>query len=164
MSALQQTTSQVPNQYSRPYPNFSLPALSNPTSSSLHGSGSSISLIGGVQPNGTMSGYNHVPPGGHTQHTYLSGPPGQARATSERPFKCDQCVQSFSRNHDLKRHKRIHLAIKPYPCQHCDKSFSRKDALKVCYIARTECTHSTDKSLEAHSSKRMRQGAGNHGV
>jgi uncharacterized Zn-finger protein len=47
------------------------------------------------------------------------------------PFKCDQCSQSFNRNHDLKRHKRIHLAIKPFPCTYCAKSFSRKDALKV---------------------------------
>jgi len=50
---------------------------------------------------------------------------------SVRPFKCDQCPRSFNRNHDLKRHKRIHLAVKPFPCGHCDKSFSRKDALKV---------------------------------
>lgn len=49
----------------------------------------------------------------------------------DRPFKCDQCPQSFNRNHDLKRHKRIHLAVKPYPCGECEKSFSRKDALKV---------------------------------
>jgi len=49
----------------------------------------------------------------------------------ERPFKCDQCPQSFNRNHDLKRHKRIHLAVKPFPCPNCEKSFSRKDALKV---------------------------------
>ena len=50
---------------------------------------------------------------------------------NERPFKCDQCPQSFNRNHDLKRHKRIHLAVKPFPCGFCEKSFSRKDALKV---------------------------------
>ena len=49
----------------------------------------------------------------------------------ERPFKCDVCPQSFNRNHDLKRHKRIHLAVKPFPCDNCEKSFSRKDALKV---------------------------------
>jgi uncharacterized Zn-finger protein len=41
------------------------------------------------------------------------------------------CPQSFNRNHDLKRHKRIHLAVKPFPCTNCEKSFSRKDALKV---------------------------------
>ncbi|KAH6714322.1 hypothetical protein BKA61DRAFT_435278, partial [Leptodontidium sp. MPI-SDFR-AT-0119] len=45
-------------------------------------------------------------------------------------FKCDQCPQSFNRNRDLKRHKRIHLAVKPFPCGHCRKSFSRKDALQ----------------------------------
>ena len=49
----------------------------------------------------------------------------------DRPFKCDQCPQSFNRNHDLNRHKKIHLVVKPFPCGHCEKSFSRKDALKV---------------------------------
>ncbi|KAL5330837.1 hypothetical protein ACEPPN_000361 [Leptodophora sp. 'Broadleaf-Isolate-01'] len=48
----------------------------------------------------------------------------------DRPFKCDQCPQSFNRNHDLKRHKWIHLGVKPFPCGHCEKSFSRKHALK----------------------------------
>ncbi len=61
----------------------------------------------------------------------------QSAPQNDRPFRCDQCPQSFNRNHDLKRHKRIHLAVKPFPCGHCDKSFSRKDALKVrtilCY-------------------------------
>lgn len=65
----------------------------------------------------------------------MSGPlyghhPGQQQAQNDRPFKCDQCPQSFNRNHDLKRHRRIHLAVKPFPCGHCEKSFSRKDALK----------------------------------
>ncbi|KAI1448950.1 hypothetical protein F5Y02DRAFT_244392 [Annulohypoxylon stygium] len=54
----------------------------------------------------------------------------QASQQQDRPFKCDTCPQQFNRNHDLKRHKRIHLAIKPFPCTFCDKSFSRKDALK----------------------------------
>jgi uncharacterized Zn-finger protein len=69
------------------------------------------------------------------QHSQISGPmyghhPGPQQAQNDRPFKCDQCPQSFNRNHDLKRHKRIHLAVKPFPCGHCEKSFSRKDALK----------------------------------
>jgi hypothetical protein len=60
--------------------------------------------------------------------TYSHSNEGQQ---NDRLFKCDQCPQSFDRNHDLKRHKRIHLAVKPFPCKHCEKSFSRKDALKV---------------------------------
>ncbi|KAL1916054.1 uncharacterized protein VTP21DRAFT_6058 [Calcarisporiella thermophila] len=48
----------------------------------------------------------------------------------DRPYKCESCSQSFHRNHDLKRHARIHLQVKPFACQHCHKSFSRKDALK----------------------------------
>ncbi|KAA1121173.1 hypothetical protein PGTUg99_022826 [Puccinia graminis f. sp. tritici] len=48
----------------------------------------------------------------------------------DRPYKCDKCGSSFSRNHDLKRHARIHLDIKPFPCSCCDKAFARKDALK----------------------------------
>jgi len=57
-------------------------------------------------------------------------PPKQS--PQERTFKCADCPQSFFRNHDLKRHTKIHLAVKPFPCSNCDKTFSREDALKVC--------------------------------
>lgn len=83
-------------------------------------------------PGGQMSlvtGMNVHPGYGQMTHR-LYGPGGQQQQ-QERPFSCDQCAQSFNRNHDLKRHKRIHLAVKPFPCSSCDKSFSRKDALKV---------------------------------
>lgn len=73
---------------------------------------------------------------GSHPHSMMVGYPHQAQPQSERPFKCDQCTASFSRNHDLKRHKRIHLAVKPFPCSFCSKSFSRKDALKVCRSSR----------------------------
>jgi hypothetical protein len=82
------------------------------------------SLIYPGMMTGSNSGYVAAMPHflGHTPHAH----------SHDRPFKCDQCPQSFNRNHDLKRHKRCHLAVKPFPCNHCDKSFSRKDALKVC--------------------------------
>jgi hypothetical protein len=84
--------------------------------------------------------------GGRVPHTmqlgmYAQQPayPQPPAAAMDRPFKCDECSQSFNRNHDLKRHKRIHLAVKPFPCTHCDKSFSRKDALKVGTVGALHC-------------------------
>ncbi|OMJ24173.1 Zinc finger and BTB domain-containing protein 7C [Smittium culicis] len=47
-----------------------------------------------------------------------------------RPYKCNTCNQSFSRNHDLKRHIKIHTGVKPYKCKKCGKKFGRSDALK----------------------------------
>lgn len=99
-----------------------LPTMGGPVMSNMHQPGGQMSMIPGM---GVGQGY-----GGHAM-VYGHNPP---QPQSERPFKCDQCIQSFSRNHDLKRHKRIHLAVKPFPCSFCSKSFSRKDALKVSTI------------------------------
>lgn len=131
---LQSPGGQPPLALSRqPWPSYSLPAMSGPIMSNVHSPNSPMSMMGGMQ-SGILPGFNS----GHiasTQHLYGAHPvahPGLPGPTADRPFKCDQCPQSFNRNHDLKRHKRIHLAVKPFPCAHCDKSFSRKDALKVC--------------------------------
>ncbi|EAW08921.1 putative C2H2 finger domain protein [Aspergillus clavatus NRRL 1] len=115
----------------QPWPSYSLPAMNGPVMTNIHSPSSQMSLLGSLQP-GILPGFNsgHVASmqqmyGGHPPH-----PVHQPGPTNDRPFKCDQCPQSFNRNHDLKRHKRIHLSVKPFPCTHCDKSFSRKDALK----------------------------------
>ena len=98
--------------------------VNGPVMTNIGQPGSQMSLVGLPQ---------HLPayqPGYHSGHA--ASMYGQQQShNNDRPFKCDQCPQSFNRNHDLKRHKRIHLAVKPYPCGWCDKSFSRKDALKV---------------------------------
>ena len=99
--------------------------------SNVHSPGAQMSMvgnIGAVLPPGFNSGYAANPSNLYGQQRTSS--PAQ-NAQNDRPFRCDSCPQSFHRNHDLKRHKRIHLAVKPFPCKHCDKSFSRKDALKV---------------------------------
>lgn len=124
--------------YSRPpWPSYSLPAMAGPVMTNVHNPNGQMSVMGNVAP-GMMPGFTS----GHLasmQHMYGSHPAhhhhhpghGQSAPPNDRPFKCDQCPQSFNRNHDLKRHKRIHLSVKPFPCNHCEKSFSRKDALKV---------------------------------
>lgn len=112
-------------QQQRPY-TYPMPG---PVLSNVNNPNGQLSLVGGL-PHGMMPGFNS----GHAAHIQqLYGHhPQQPSPQNDRPFRCDQCPQSFNRNHDLKRHKRIHLAVKPFPCGHCDKSFSRKDALKVC--------------------------------
>jgi uncharacterized Zn-finger protein len=68
-----------------------------------------------------------------TNLTNLPTPPVSVRRASiakdVKPFRCDMCSSSFSRNHDLKRHVRIHLGIRPFSCATCHKSFTRMDAL-----------------------------------
>ena len=145
-------SSQFP-QFTRPYPSYSLPAMTGPIMSNVHSPSNQMALLGGMHHNllpGFNSGhaaaasmhhmYGPSHPGlphPHSSHHGPHGMPGMMQSSSssnpqsDRPFRCDQCPQSFNRNHDLKRHKRIHLAVKPFPCAHCDKSFSRKDALKV---------------------------------
>ena len=118
--------------FQAPMGQYGLPAMTGPMMSNIQTPhGQHVSVVSGGPP-GAMPGQGPFTfNSGHSaqmQHMYGGH---QQQATQERPFKCDTCPQSFNRNHDLKRHKRIHLAVKPFPCKHCDKSFSRKDALKV---------------------------------
>ena len=109
------------------------PQMSGPVMSNIHNPGNPMGLMGMQShglPGGMIPNY-HSGTAAQIQQQMYGGQ--QQSQHNERPFKCDQCPQSFNRNHDLKRHKRIHLAVKPFPCGYCDKSFSRKDALKVSH-------------------------------
>lgn len=46
-----------------------------------------------------------------------------------RPYRCAACPASFARNHDLKRHIKLHEK-KGWQCGGCQKMFSRRDAIK----------------------------------
>ena len=115
-----------------PWPSYSLPAMNGPVRTNIHNPNGPVTELGSMSsaiiPSNFNSGYL-----ASMQQMYGGPSPPHASPgpTQDRPFRCDQCPQSFNRNHDLKRHKRIHLSVKPFPCTHCDKSFSRKDALKV---------------------------------
>ncbi|KAL8813428.1 MAG: hypothetical protein Q9200_000279 [Gallowayella weberi] len=127
---MQQPNAQPASTYR--YSQYALPAMAaGPIMTNLHSPGGQMAMVGmpshGLAGN-LMPGFNS---GTSAQMQQMYGGHQQGPPHNERPFKCDQCPQSFNRNHDLKRHKRIHLAVKPFPCGHCEKSFSRKDALKV---------------------------------
>ena len=121
--------------YSLPAP-MSAPAhMGGPIMSNIHNPNNPMGLVG-MQGHGMIYNSGHA---AHMQQQMFVTP--QPTPHNERPFKCDQCPQSFNRNHDLKRHKRIHLAVKPFPCGFCEKSFSRKDALKVSHTCVSLGTH-----------------------
>ncbi|GLB37400.1 putative zinc finger [Lyophyllum shimeji] len=48
---------------------------------------------------------------------------------AHRPHRCNICPASFARNHDLKRHFKLHEK-KAWKCGGCHKVFSRRDAIK----------------------------------
>ncbi|KAF1812477.1 hypothetical protein P152DRAFT_449216 [Eremomyces bilateralis CBS 781.70] len=127
MPTMSTPTGQPHHTYQRPY-GYPLPP--GPVLSNIQNPQAGPTIIGGFPPGMMAPPYNS----GHAatmQHMYGAHHHAPVSApVNDRPFKCDQCPQSFNRNHDLKRHKRIHLAVKPFPCTDCDKSFSRKDALK----------------------------------
>ncbi|KAF1991568.1 hypothetical protein K402DRAFT_322768 [Aulographum hederae CBS 113979] len=146
---------QSPHNFQRPFGQYPLPG---PVLSNINNPNGQPLIVGGM-PHGMIPNFNS----GHAanlQNMY-HGPPHstQQQPPNDRPFKCDQCPQSFNRNHDLKRHKRIHLAVKPFPCGHCDKSFSRKDALKR-HILVKGCGKLAAAAAAAAEAEKVESGSG----
>lgn len=42
-----------------------------------------------------------------------------------KPHQCQQCMKSFSSNHQLVQHIRVHTGEKPYKCSYCDRRFKQ---------------------------------------
>ncbi|KAI0487482.1 hypothetical protein F4859DRAFT_510052 [Xylaria cf. heliscus] len=116
----------LPPYGSRPYnyPPTVSSGMGSMVLSNMGNPGGQIHLMGATNPINPYHPGHAIP-----HHSMYPGAPN-SQQDRDRPYRCDVCPQSFNRNHDLKRHKRIHLAVKPYPCDYCDKAFSRKDALK----------------------------------
>lgn len=51
--------------------------------------------------------------------------------SSERPYTCDLCQKTFSRNHNLMTHMWIHNQEKQHTCQICAKTFTYYSNLQV---------------------------------
>lgn len=119
--------------------NFLLRRMSGP----LHMSGPIVSNIRNPDDSMRLIDTQSRGPSGEIMTDYDSGHPAnlqqqaygnrQPTPHNEKPFVCDTCPQSFMRDHDLKRHQRLHLARKGFLCKYCKKIYSRKDSLKVSF-------------------------------
>uniref|UniRef100_A0A182RZ45 C2H2-type domain-containing protein n=1 Tax=Anopheles funestus TaxID=62324 RepID=A0A182RZ45_ANOFN len=49
----------------------------------------------------------------------------QLAAPENKPHQCQQCLKSFSSNHQLVQHIRVHTGEKPYKCSYCDRKFKQ---------------------------------------
>ncbi|KAJ2297270.1 hypothetical protein IWW55_004848 [Coemansia sp. RSA 2706] len=92
---------------------------------------------------------------------YGAYPPVRHFVSPARPFKCETCEQSFSRNHDLKRHVKIHSGIKPHKCPKCGKSFGRSDALKRHSMVK-RCRSATTSAVTSASAPQRHAAPAGH--
>lgn len=51
--------------------------------------------------------------------------PQLAPPPENKPHQCQQCLKSFSSNHQLVQHIRVHTGEKPYKCSYCDRKFKQ---------------------------------------
>ena len=55
---------------------------------------------------------------------------GDFKAMQRRPFQCNICYHTFTREWNLKNHIRTHTGERPYPCPICFRRFNMKHHLK----------------------------------
>lgn len=63
--------------------------------------------------------------GGGVGSGALSAASVAAMGAEVKPHQCQQCLKSFSSNHQLVQHIRVHTGEKPYKCSYCDRRFKQ---------------------------------------
>ncbi|XP_055588209.1 uncharacterized protein LOC129740532 isoform X2 [Uranotaenia lowii] len=67
------------------------------------------------------------------------GPP------ENKPHQCQQCLKSFSSNHQLVQHIRVHTGEKPYKCSYCDRKFKQ-----LSHVQQHTRLHTGERPYKCH--------------
>ena len=73
-----------------------------------------------------------------------------------KPHQCQQCLKSFSSNHQLVQHIRVHTGEKPYKCSYCDRRFKQLSHVQQhtrLHTGQSPVTAHGDRSDSAHRSQ-----------
>ncbi|KAJ8885415.1 hypothetical protein PR048_011612 [Dryococelus australis] len=66
-----------------------------------------------------------------------------AHRTEVKPHQCQQCLKSFSSNHQLVQHIRVHTGEKPYKCSYCDRRFKQ-----LSHVQQHTRLHTANESVD----------------
>ncbi|XP_017051471.1 uncharacterized protein LOC108095063 isoform X2 [Drosophila ficusphila] len=73
----------------------------------------------------------------------LSG--GITSGSDTKPHQCQQCMKSFSSNHQLVQHIRVHTGEKPYKCSYCDRRFKQ-----LSHVQQHTRLHTGERPYKCH--------------
>lgn len=63
----------------------------------------------------------------------------------QKPHQCQQCLKSFSSNHQLVQHIRVHTGEKPYKCSYCDRRFKQ-----LSHVQQHTRLHTGERPYKCH--------------
>ncbi|XP_037950497.1 zinc finger protein 236 isoform X2 [Teleopsis dalmanni] len=74
------------------------------------------------------------------------GPTGPGSISGDsKPHQCQQCMKSFSSNHQLVQHIRVHTGEKPYKCSYCDRRFKQ-----LSHVQQHTRLHTGERPYKCH--------------
>nr|XP_050855875.1 zinc finger protein 853-like isoform X8 [Vespula vulgaris] len=73
------------------------------------------------------------------------GPGGMITGNEVKPHQCQQCLKSFSSNHQLVQHIRVHTGEKPYKCSYCDRRFKQ-----LSHVQQHTRLHTGERPYKCH--------------
>ena len=111
----------------------------------------------GGGPPGHLVGSGHHGHG-HGQLIRAGSSSGSESGALSKPHQCQQCLKSFSSNHQLVQHIRVHTGEKPYKCSYCDRRFKQLSHVQQHTRLHTGTRNFNTKNAKNHvfSNKSMR--------